>query len=119
MKINSELKEKHKFKIKKKPKTFTYKTRGMMAEIGKRTGVATVFGLNFKGFIAWWLWRTFYLAQVPTRKRLKVILNWSLDTLYKPDVAMIQRIKDDYYPNLDKYTSSDEEEKENRQYEYS
>ncbi len=65
-----------------------------MAEIGKRIGVATVFGLKFKGFIAWWLWRTFYLVQVPTtRKKLKVILNWSLDTLYKPDVAMIQRIK--------------------------
>ena len=91
-----------------------------MAEIGKRIGVATVFGLKFKGFIALWLWRTFYIVQVPTtRKKLKVILNWSLDTLYKPDVAMIQRIKWDYYPNLDEYTSSDEEEQENRQFEYS
>ena len=36
---------------------FDYKTKGMMAEIGKRTGVATVFGLKIHGFAAWWLWR--------------------------------------------------------------
>ncbi len=66
----------------------------MMAEIGKRIGVADIFGLKFKGFVAWWLWRTFYLAQVPTtRKKIKIILDWSLDTLFRPDVEMIKRIK--------------------------
>ena len=117
--INRELKKDHKYKIKRKPKAFTYKTRGMMAEIGKKTGVATVFGLKFKGFIAWWLWRTFYLAQVPTtRKRLKVILDWSLDTLYKPDVAMIQRMKRNHYPNLFDHGNLHKEEREEKQYEY-
>jgi NADH:ubiquinone reductase (H+-translocating) len=37
---------------------FDYKTNGMMAEIGKRTGVATLFGMKVRGFAAWWLWRT-------------------------------------------------------------
>lgn len=78
----------------KKLKEFNYKSRGMMAEIGKRVGVADIFGLKFRGFIAWWLWRTFYLLQVPTtRKRIKIISDWSLDTLFRPDVAMIKRIK--------------------------
>ena len=27
-----------------------------MAEIGKRYGIATLFGLRFHGFVAWWLW---------------------------------------------------------------
>jgi NADH:ubiquinone reductase (H+-translocating) len=36
-----------------------YKTKGMMAEIGKRTGVATLFGLRIRGCVAWW--RTYYL----------------------------------------------------------
>ena len=113
-KLNSELNRKYTYKIKKKkPKTFTYKTRGMMAEMGKRVGVATILGLKFKGLLAWWLWRTFYLAQVPTvRKRLKVILNWSLDTLYKPDVAMIQRVKGNYDINLSDCAEPDRKERE-------
>jgi NADH dehydrogenase len=78
---------------KKSKKTkFDYKTKGMMAEIGKRTGVATVFGLKIHGFAAWWLWRTYYLANLPTfKKKLKVIGDWTSDLIFKPDVAMIKR----------------------------
>jgi NADH dehydrogenase len=32
---------------------FDYKTKGMMAELGKRTGVATIFGIKSHGFISW------------------------------------------------------------------
>jgi NADH dehydrogenase len=71
---------------------FNYKTKGMMAEIGKRTGVATLFGFKVHGFLAWWLWRTFYLANLPTmKKKLKVVSDWTMDLIYKPDVAMIKR----------------------------
>src|SRR5919198_5155180 len=71
---------------------FDYKTKGMMAEIGKRTGVATLFGFKVHGFIAWWLWRTYYLGNLPTiKKKLKVMSDWTMDLIYKPDVAMIKR----------------------------
>jgi NADH:ubiquinone reductase (H+-translocating) len=37
-------------------KKFDYKTKGMMAQIGKRTGVAILFGnLKLHGFLACWL----------------------------------------------------------------
>jgi len=71
---------------------FDYKTKGMMAQIGKRTGVATIFGLKIHGFAAWWLWRTYYLANLPTlKKKLKVMGDWTSDLIFKPDVAMIKR----------------------------
>jgi NADH:quinone reductase (non-electrogenic) len=63
-----------------------------MAQIGKRKGVATVFGLKIHGFAAWWLWRTYYLANLPTlKKKLKVMGDWTSDLIFKPDVAMIKR----------------------------
>ena len=63
-----------------------------MAEIGKRTGVATLFGKKVRGFAAWWLWRTYYLTQLPTtNKKLKVMGDWTSDLIFKPDVAMIKR----------------------------
>jgi NADH dehydrogenase len=72
---------------------FDYKTKGMMAEIGKRTGVAILFDrIKLHGFLAWWLWRTYYLANLPTaRKRLKVLGDWISDLIFKPDVSMITR----------------------------
>lgn len=57
--IISSLKEKEGVKSNENKKRFNYKTRGMMAEIGKRMGVATIFGFKVHGFVAWWLWRTF------------------------------------------------------------
>jgi NADH:ubiquinone reductase (H+-translocating) len=80
---------------KRKKQKFDYKTKGMMAEIGKRTGVAKLFGFKIHGFVAWWLWRTFYLSNLPTiKKKLKVIGDWTMDLIYKPDVAMIKSYGD-------------------------
>jgi NADH dehydrogenase FAD-containing subunit len=53
--------------------------------------------LKVHGFLAWWLWRTYYLANLPTmKKKLKVLSDWMMDLIYKPDVAMIKKfIKDE------------------------
>jgi NADH dehydrogenase len=76
-----------------KKQKFDYKTKGMMAEIGKRTGVAILFGkIKIHGFVAWWLWRSYYLSNLPTtKKKLKVMGDWFLDLLVESDVAMIKR----------------------------
>ncbi len=75
-----------------KKKKFNYKTKGMMAQIGKRTGIAILFGrIKLHGFLAWWLWRSYYLANLPTvKKKLKVMGDWTFDALFKPDVSQVQ-----------------------------
>jgi NADH:ubiquinone reductase (H+-translocating) len=76
----------------KKKKKFDYKTKGMMAQIGKRTGVALLFGkFKLHGFLAWWLWRSYYLANLPTmKKKMKVMGDWTSDLFFKPDVSQVQ-----------------------------
>jgi len=69
-------------------KPFVFKTIGQLATIGRRTGVAQIFGYNFSGFIAWWLWRTIYLSKLPRfEKKLRVALDWSLDLLFTKDLV--------------------------------
>jgi NADH dehydrogenase len=54
--------------------------------------VATILGVKLHGFAAWWIWRTYYLGNLPTiRKKLKVMGDWTSDLISKPDVAMIKR----------------------------
>ena len=65
---------------------FEFKTLGLLASIGRRTGVARILGFNFSGFIAWWLWRTIYLLKLPrAEKKLRVALDWTLDIFFSKD----------------------------------
>ncbi len=69
-------------------KPFLYSTLGLMAPIGKRTGVANILGVNFSGFFAWWLWRTIYLLKLPRfEKKVLVALDWTLDVLFSKDLV--------------------------------
>ena len=65
---------------------FAFRTIGQLAAIGRRTGVAQVFGIKFSGFVAWWLWRTIYLSKLPRfEKKVRVALDWTLDLLFPKD----------------------------------
>jgi len=65
---------------------FRFKTLGLLASIGLRTGVARILGINFSGFAAWWLWRTIYLLKLPRfEKKLRVALDWTLDIFFSKD----------------------------------
>jgi NADH:ubiquinone reductase (H+-translocating) len=72
-------------------KIFDYKTKGTMAEIGKRTGVGDILGLKVYGFVAWWIWRTYYLATLPTvEKKIRVMIDWTIDLFFKRDVTKLK-----------------------------
>jgi NADH dehydrogenase len=65
---------------------FQFNTLGLLASIGRRTGVARILNINFSGFVAWWLWRTIYLLKLPrAEKKLRVALDWTLDVFFSKD----------------------------------
>jgi NADH:ubiquinone reductase (H+-translocating) len=67
---------------------FRYNSIGQLAAIGRRTGVANIMGLNFSGFVSWWLWRTVYLSKLPRlEKKIRVALDWTLDLCFAKDFA--------------------------------
>src|SRR5918999_376338 len=80
----------------RRKKVFNYKTKGMMASIGKRNGVGAILGIEVQGFLAWWIWRMYYLANLPTlQKKIRVIADWTLDIFFKRDVTMLKTILED------------------------
>lgn len=67
---------------------FRFRTLGLLASIGRRTGVANIFGMNFSGAVAWWLWRTIYLSKLPRlEKKVRVALEWTLDVVFSKDIV--------------------------------
>jgi NADH dehydrogenase len=75
--------------------SFDFRTIGQLAAIGRRTGVARIFGVNFSGFVAWWLWRTIYLSKLPRfEKKLRVAIDWTLDLLFAKDFVQFLTVRE-------------------------
>ncbi len=76
-------------------KPFRYRTMGMLASIGHHTGVASMFGLKFSGFIAWWMWRSVYLMKLPRLvKKLRVVIAWTLELFFGRDIEQMITLRD-------------------------
>ena len=74
---------------------FKYKAPGQLATIGRRTGVARIFGLRFSGVVGWVLWRTVYLMKLPRlEKKLRVGLQWALDVVFDRDLGQYVTLRD-------------------------
>jgi len=67
---------------------FSYRSLGSLAVLGHQTACAQLFGLKFSGLLAWWMWRTIYLAKLPTlEKKIRVALDWTIDLFFPRDIV--------------------------------
>jgi len=67
---------------------FHFKPVGMACGIGGREGVAELYGLKFSGFLAWWLWRSAFLAKIPSfAQKIKVGLDWAWELVFARDLS--------------------------------
>ena len=65
---------------------FRFTMLGSLAALGGHRGVARIFGLDFSGWTAWFLWRTVYLLKMPGwGRRLRVAVDWTLDLFCSRD----------------------------------
>jgi NADH dehydrogenase len=73
---------------------FVYHSKGQMAIIGKRSGIATFLGMNISGFLAWLIWRNVYLSKIPTfDKKTRVFLDWVIDLFFDRDISRLKLMK--------------------------
>src|ERR687893_69259 len=73
------------------PAPFRFVTRGRLALLGHRTGVAEVFGHAFDGLPAWLLWHGYYLSAIPAwRNRIRLLTTWLLAELTGRETAQLR-----------------------------
>lgn len=73
-------------------KPFRFDALGMMASLGGRRAVAQLPGNHvLTGFLAWFLWRGYYLARLPgLDRKLRVAFDWALGTIFPRDTAELR-----------------------------
>jgi len=75
-------------------KSFVYDSKGSMAKIGKRNGVALLMGNKIHGFLAWFIWRQYYLSTLPNNeKKFRVALDWFGDLFFPRDITSLANAK--------------------------
>jgi NADH dehydrogenase len=67
---------------------YRYRMLGQVATLGRHKGIADVPGLRLRGFLGWFVTRTYHLYQLPllTRK-LRVVTDWTVALFFRRDIA--------------------------------
>ena len=75
------------------PRPYRYRMLGQVATLGRYKGIADVLGLRFRGFIGWFITRTYHLYQLPllTRK-LRVVADWTTALAFRRDIAELSML---------------------------
>ena len=75
------------------PKPYRYRMLGQVATLGRHKGIAEVMGLKFRGFLGWWITRTYHLYQLPLLSRkLRVVTDWTVALIFKRDIAELSML---------------------------
>lgn len=70
------------------PRPFLHRSTGVMVTLGGYRGAAEIFGFKLQGFLAWFLFRTFWLVQLPgIDRKLRAMLHWTIELFFKRDIA--------------------------------
>ncbi len=69
---------------------FTWRNLGGLCALGRYRGVAKVLGVKLRGFPAWFLHRSYHLAQMPTAgRKVRIMLDWTVALFFRRDVSQL------------------------------
>jgi NADH dehydrogenase len=75
------------------PRRFTYKTKGVFVDMGRRKAVATTGPITWSGTPAWVLARSYHLAMMPgVGRRARLLVDWNIGLLFGRDTAELGRL---------------------------
>jgi NADH:ubiquinone reductase (H+-translocating) len=75
------------------PKPYGYRMLGQVATLGHYKGIAEIPGLRLRGFLGWFVARTYHLYQLPLLSRkLRVVTDWTVSLLFRRDIVELSML---------------------------
>jgi NADH:quinone reductase (non-electrogenic) len=72
---------------------YRYRMLGQVATLGRYKGIADVLGLRLRGFLGWFVCRTYHLYQLPLLSRkLRVVVDWTVALFFRRDIAELSML---------------------------
>jgi len=67
---------------------------GSVASLGLYRGVAEIYGIKLRGFVAWWMHRTYHVSRMPTfNRKVRVIADWTAALLFRREVVSLGQLQ--------------------------
>lgn len=76
------------------PRRYGYRMLGQVATLGYHKGVAELpGGIQLRGFLGWWVARTYHLYQLPLLSRkLRVVADWTVALFFQRDTGALSTL---------------------------
>lgn len=72
---------------------FAYRTLGVFVDLGRHQAVVSTMGLRWRGFFAWFLARTYHMANMPGwARKLRLVLDWTVALLFDRDTSELGQL---------------------------
>lgn len=79
----------------RKTKEYRHAYAGSVAGLGLYKGVADVYGFKAKGFVAWFMHRTYHVSKMPTfNRKLRIVIDWTLAFLFRREAVSMGQIQE-------------------------
>jgi NADH dehydrogenase len=67
---------------------------GSVASLGLYRGVAEIYGIKLRGFIAWWMHRTYHVSRMPTfNRKVRIVADWTGALLFRREVVSLGQLQ--------------------------
>jgi NADH dehydrogenase len=77
----------------RRARPFRYRSKGVVAELGRNKAVAITLGLRWRGFPAWFIARTYHLLLMPgIGRRLRLLADWNVALVFGRDASSPGRL---------------------------
>ncbi|MDP9239113.1 MAG: NAD(P)/FAD-dependent oxidoreductase [Actinomycetota bacterium] len=75
--------------------TYKHAYVGSVASLGLHKGVAEVYGIKLRGYLAWLMHRSYHWSRVPTvNRKIRVGLDWFLALFFRRDLVSLGELQD-------------------------
>ena len=76
-----------------RPRNFAYKGREAFVNLGRYKAVGKIDRLKFRGFVAWWMARTYHMSQIPgLARKIRAVVDWTVGLPFRRDTAEVGSI---------------------------
>ena len=75
------------------PEPYGYRMLGQVATLGRYKGIAELPGFRLRGFLGWFVARTYHLYALPTvRRKIRVVTDWTVSLAFRRDIAELSAL---------------------------
>ena len=81
------------------PRPYGYRMLGQVATLGRHKGIAEIPGIRLRGFLGWFVARTYHLYQLPlVSRKLRVVADWTVALFFRRDVVELSALGHPRHP---------------------